>query len=532
MSEQKSRQGRREAARQPSALSRYWDQYKGWLAGLSRKERIRYRVLQTATVISLVIIAVFLAVRAWVRVPDVDDGGRLPGGDLSGGISASGTADPNTPTTGRRDGVYTFLLVGKDVASNSTDTMILLTYDTNEKTIHGLNLPRDTMINVSTTGKRLNAVYVYNRGKDKATQVEKGMAALKQEVAKLTGITPNFYVMVEWEAIGELVDALGGVEFNVPFDMDYDDPYQDPPLHIHQKAGLRLLNGDDAMEIVRFRKSNDGSVQLGDTGRMAVQQDFLKAVAKKCLQPAIFLKIPDLVKIFAENVTTDLTVGNILAFAELAYGMDPDEDVSFATAPIGASVNYKGAAMVTLDEAKLLELLNTSMNPYHQAIEADDLQLVYRKSNGSFGVTNGELADAQMGKVPEHKPEPEPDPEPVEDPEDPAAPEDGQGEGEDPGQSGDEPQDGDTSQEGSQDPGEPEPTPPDGSQQPSGEGEEPPSQDIGPAQGDEPIGTIDPEQVLPDPDETVSQDIRSRARQERNTVAVLPTRPEPVERAA
>ena len=101
------------------------------------------------------------------------------------------------------------------------------------------------------------------------------MTALKQEVSRLTGIYPDFYVMVEWEAIGELVDALGGVYFDVPFDMNYDDPYQD--LHIHQEAGYRKLSGEDAMEVIRWRKNN-GEPSPGDVGRIQIQQDFLSAM--------------------------------------------------------------------------------------------------------------------------------------------------------------------------------------------------------------------------------------------------------------
>ena len=175
------------------------------------------------------------------------------------------------------------------------------------------------------------------------------MGALKEAVADLTGIMPDFYVLVEWEAIGELVDAVGGVDFEVPFDMDYDDPYQDPPLHIHQKAGLRTLTGDDAMQVIRWRKNNDGGGGGGDIARLSIQQDFLKAVVKKCLQPAIVLKFSSLVHIFKENVETDLTVGNILAFAEQAIGMDPATGVKFMTAPLADSFKYNKAALVTLD---------------------------------------------------------------------------------------------------------------------------------------------------------------------------------------
>jgi LCP family protein required for cell wall assembly len=368
---------------------------------MSKTERLRWRLLQAAAVILLLFLACFLFLRSWIKVPD------LPGltqtdntVDVSmtdSSVSFSGAEIPDIALSGRKEGVYTFLIAGRDTASGSTDTMLLITYDTKEKTLHGLNLPRDTMINVSTTSKRLNAVYSYNRGKDKETQVEKGMTALKAQVAKLTGITPDFYVLVEWEAIGKLVDALGGVEFEVPYDMDYDDPYQD--LHIHQKAGLRVLSGDDAMQVIRHRKNNDGSHSNGDVGRLQVQQSFLMAVAKKCLQPATFLKVPSLAQIFTENVATDLTVGNILAFAQLAYGMDAEEGVSFSTAPLAADFLYRGASLVTLDGEQLLEVLNADMNPYLRDIRLDDLELLVRQSNGSFRVTSGTLADERMGQA-------------------------------------------------------------------------------------------------------------------------------------
>ena len=172
-----------------------------------------------------------------------------------------------TKVPGRKDDVYTFLLLGKDTGGGgNTDTMILVTYDVSNGTVDCLSIPRDTMINVSWTIKKINAVYASKRG----------IEGLKEEVGHLTGIVPDFYVAVEWEAIGKIVEALGGVEFDVPYNMNYDDPYQN--LHIHQKKGLRKLNGDDAMQVIRWRKNNksDGGFEIGDTGRQQVQQDFLK----------------------------------------------------------------------------------------------------------------------------------------------------------------------------------------------------------------------------------------------------------------
>ena len=271
MSENQNHRGRREAPGNTFLLALWWRQHREWVAGLSRGAKIRSRLFQALVVVAILIIALYLFLRSWIRLPKVPPppgGGINPGGNTSqlqpgqvGDVSYEGAELPDVAKSGRKPGYYTFLLVGKDTSSGLTDTMMLITYDTKGKSINAISLLRDTMVNTSgKTGgqKRLNAVFNRNRGDRKLSEKERtesGMNALKKEVSRLTGIYPDFYVMVEWEAIGRLVDAVDGVEFEVPFDMDYDDPYQD--LHIHQKKGLRVLNGLDAMEVIRFRKSND-----------------------------------------------------------------------------------------------------------------------------------------------------------------------------------------------------------------------------------------------------------------------------------
>ena len=258
MSTQK-RHGKREAVSDRPSLRDYWNQHREWVAGLNRGQRVRYRLFQALVAVCAVTIVLFLALRSWMKLPDIPD---LPGAGIGGtsqgegqdGLEFDGADLPEVVSSGRKDGYYTFLLVGQDVISGSTDVMILVSYDTEGKEIHAISLLRDTMINTSASSKRLNSVYARNRGSrdlPEQERVENGMTALKQEVSKLTGIYPDFYVLVQWEAIGELVDAIGGVHFEVPFDMDYDDPAQD--LHIHQEAGYRLLDGDDAMQVIPFR---------------------------------------------------------------------------------------------------------------------------------------------------------------------------------------------------------------------------------------------------------------------------------------
>ena len=363
---------------------------------MSRGQKIRYRLLQVLVVIAVIVIVAALALRAWMKLPELPASSTLEG-DSS---SYDGAELPDVAKSGRKEGVYTFLLVGQDTAGGgNTDTMMLITFDTKNKTIDGMSLPRDTMINVDRkgSGHRLNAVYNYNKGSDPDTQVEKGIAALKKEVGKLTGITPDFYVMVQWEAVGKMVDALGGVYFEVPFDMDYDDPTVGQDLHIHLEAGYQKLDGEQAMGLIRWRHNNDYSVQYpnGDLGRIQTQQAFLKAVAAECLKPATLLKAPALAEVFMENVTTDLSLGNILAFAQLAAGMDAEQDVNFISMPV-TDAKYSGVSMVLPVVDELLEVLNESFNPYLSDIQSSDLQVLVRNSDGSYSVTGGTLLDSSL----------------------------------------------------------------------------------------------------------------------------------------
>lgn len=338
----------------------------------------------------------------FVRAPNVSENDRpgvnnndpnktQPGQTPMEGEDLDGDGEPDT-ASGRKEDVFTFLLLGKDTGGGgNTDTMILVTYDVPNGTVDCVSIPRDTMINVSWKIKKINAVFASSRGVD----------GLKEEMGYLTGIVPDFYVAVEWKAIGEIVEALGGVEFDVPYNMDYDDPYQD--LYIHQKKGLRKLSGDDAMQVIRWRKNNGNTTEIGDTGRQQIQQDFLKAVAKQCLQLGNWTKISAFAKIFFENVETDLPLNNLLWFAQKAMGVNMD-NVNFYSLPgndqgwyytpsIGENLAYFFA-----DAAGIVELMNEHFNPYTRDITESDLQIIYKTKNAALAMTNGTLADPKMAQ--------------------------------------------------------------------------------------------------------------------------------------
>lgn len=270
---------------------------------------------------------------------------------------------------------YTILVVGTDVASWSTDTMMLVSYDVTNQRATVMSIPRDTLISAFGTEKstRLNTVYAaYGGG-------ERGMSALTAEVSELVGFVPDYRIFISWELVGQMVDAIGGVQYDVPFHMEYDDPAQD--LHIYIEKGPQRLNGEQAMQLVRWRKNNAG-VQGGGDGsdltRLRVQQGFLKEVLRQTLQIQNVTRINELAKLFSEHVESDLSFENLLWFATQAIfnGLKVDS-VEFITMPLLA--HYPN---VYPDQTKLLELINTKLSPFQMEVTVYQLDLIYFDENG------------------------------------------------------------------------------------------------------------------------------------------------------
>ena len=367
----------------------------------AEKQKKRLTGWKRGVVIALGCMAVLaLAVGAWwtifVKAPDVSEKAKPTEiqeqpEQKREDVPAETEDEPET-TSGRKEDFFTFLLLGEDTSSGSTDTIMLASYDVANQQASLMSIPRDTMVNVSWDIKRINSVY----------SSKQGIEGLKTQVSYLTGVMPDFYVIVQWEAVGEIVEALGGVYFDVPFTMNYDDPYQD--LHIHQEKGYRLLSGEDAMEVVRWRKNSDGT-NYGDTTRVEVQQAFLKALAEQCLKLGNWTKVSAFAEIFAENVETDLPLNNILWFAQQAMGLDVDS-LNVMTIPgdynsYAWSRTYKNnQSYVFVYPEETVEMVNTYFNPYTEEITEDDLQIMYRNKDGSLGVTNGTLADSAAASPP------------------------------------------------------------------------------------------------------------------------------------
>ena len=205
-----------------------------------------------------------------------------------------------------------------------SDVMMLVMVDADKNVSHVISIPRDTYNpTVGHNGlgaKKQNAVYGFKEGG--------GPEGLVDSIENLVGVKIDHYVEIKYEGVKSVVDLLGGIPVDVPFDMVYDDPYATPPLHIDIKAGQQVLSGNDAMGFLRFRKSNDGKIREGDIQRIARQQMFLKSAAHQ----ALTWKLPLVAKEGLEYVDTDLSSYEIIKLSLGLVGMTKD-DVFFHMLP-------------------------------------------------------------------------------------------------------------------------------------------------------------------------------------------------------
>ena len=336
-----------------------------------------------------------------------------------------GTA-PRAEGERKSEDYYTVLILGRDTGGGgNTDTMLLASYDVTNQKAAVMSIPRDTMVNVPWDIKRINSVYnYYGEG-------EKGIQHLYKEVAQLVGFEPDYQVVVEWDAVGEIVDAMGGVYFDVPRNMNYDDPTQD--LHIHQEKGYRLLTGDDAMQVIRYRHDNRVNGKTlgypdGDLGRIKTQQAFLKAMVEQLLKVQNVTKINQFVKVFQNNVETDMSFPNILWFAQQAvFGGLKVENVNFVTMPntpvscwSRTYQNYQSYVVPNAQE--LLALVNNDLSPFVEPSVMSDLDIMSVNADGSASSTTGHVEDSVAAKPPVKPVKPEETEEPVIDGEEPVVP--------------------------------------------------------------------------------------------------------------
>lgn len=259
----------------------------------------------------------------------------------------------------RKSGCATILLAGTDESGDRTDTLMLLSVNRAERRISVMSIPRDTKVDSTYSPHKINGAYGIN---GKGTQ---GMDVLMDYVSECVGFHPDRYMLIDLDAFIEVVDLMGGVEFDVPCDMNYDDPSQD--LSIHLTAGKQTLNGEQAMGLVRFRSG----YSMADLERVRVQREFISAAMDQWISVKNLWKMPAAAAAIKSKTLTDLSARNLVWLAE-SIAICGTERVEMMTIPHYMSSN---GMYVMIDPNEILDVVNEYFNPYEREITRDDLNL-------------------------------------------------------------------------------------------------------------------------------------------------------------
>lgn len=254
-------------------------------------------------------------------------------------------ADFTLPFGLRRQNI---LFLGVDASGNPddlwtgtrTDTMILINIDPKTKSVNALSIPRDSKVYLPKDHgvNKINAAHAIG-----------GIEMTKRTVEDTLGVHIDRYVMVHDDAVKAIVDAMNGVDIYIEKPMHYND--YAGKLHINFSKGNQHLNGQQAVEYLRFRHD-----ALGDIGRTQRQQWLLRSLLTQMKQPSTITKIPDIISVAKKYVKTDMSFYEMTQYAALAKHVDMDK-IEIAMLP--GAPNLKGyISYWILDPEKTQEVVN------------------------------------------------------------------------------------------------------------------------------------------------------------------------------
>ncbi|MBM7615814.1 LCP family protein [Alkaliphilus hydrothermalis] len=267
----------------------------------------------------------------------------------AGGFNGEETLFKNPFVKDERLNILVFGVDAPDkesIKGTRSDSIMLLCVNSSGKNPVLISIPRDTRVEIP--GRRyhekINHAHAYGEEE-----------LLEETMEKLFNIDIDYYVRVNYKAVEEVVDALGGVEVDVPMDMQYTDRRSTPPLSINIKKGLQTLNGQEAVNFMRYRKGYANQ----DLGRIEAQQQFVSALKDKVLSPSVITKIPKLIDIFYDNVNTNIPKTKLVSLGSKAVGLQ-GEDIVRLTLP-GTSKYINGISYYLPDEEQLKQIRNAHL---------------------------------------------------------------------------------------------------------------------------------------------------------------------------
>ncbi len=247
-----------------------------------------------------------------------------------------------------------FLIAGTDKGGTRTDTLMLGALNSGFKSeLTLISIPRDTLVSVSDENynymqsqypepsrqdMKINEVYHF-AGHDK------GMKILIDEIENKFTVDIDYYAKVDFDALTYIIDSIGGVKFDVPRDMNYDDPIQD--LSIHLDKGYQVLNGSQSEQLIRYR----AGYARADLERVEVQQNFMKAFVAQALSPKNLVShLPDYFKAYNEYIDTNANFFNLLRYLTCAFTLDFSEIETHTMPGATGSAYSRNGYLIDFDE--------------------------------------------------------------------------------------------------------------------------------------------------------------------------------------
>lgn len=273
--------------------------------------------------ITTIIVSIFLSIAGIVTIYYINSG-------FSGGNVTANSKDPVNnifqPFKQSKE-PFNVLILGGDKVNNNSDTMMLANFDPQTYKVNIISIPRDTKVMIDNNYRKINYAYPHD-----------GIGLAVQTVSDLLDVKIKYYVYVDTTAFKKIIDLLGGVDYYIPADMNYDDPNQN--LHIHLKSGQQLLNGDQSEQYIRFREPNrnhwttdikkyyDGS----DLDRIKAQQNFLSEIIRQKFNIQYLPSLNNIINVLFENIDTNFTLSEVFKFTGYIGKFD-STDLNFISMP-------------------------------------------------------------------------------------------------------------------------------------------------------------------------------------------------------
>ena len=356
---------------------------------IKREKKKKSKILKKILLFLLIALIILIG---WIAYRTQKNGGGMQG-------LLSTLVGHNEETLKNLQPIQVLLMgVSTDNGGKLTDTIIVATYDPKNQSASLLSIPRDTFVGknpqTGTAMDKINTLYL------------KSPEKTLTKVNEITGLDIKYYMVIDNEALIKLVDVIGGVEFNVPIDMVYDDDSQE--LHINLKAGMQKLDGNKAEQLLRYRHGNldkKTGRYLGtypaeyggnDYGRMRTQREFMIETVKQTIQAKNILKVKEIIDIAYEYIETNLSISTIKDYVPYAVNINIDA-IQSAVLPGGSYGPTTKPSYPLLffipdkkETAKLINELYSNNSESEEETETD---------NSSTNTTNSNVSKTEASKI-------------------------------------------------------------------------------------------------------------------------------------